>query len=82
MESFEPVARVLVLAAFALLFLWARRRGETVTMTRPMGDDASVEELLAAGRKVDAIKRHRREHGTGLREAKDAVERIARGLPD
>ena len=38
--------------------------------------DAEVEALLRAGRKLEAIKRHREAYGLGLREAKDAVEAI------
>ncbi|NNL65916.1 MAG: hypothetical protein HKP30_06725, partial [Myxococcales bacterium] len=37
--------------------------------------------LLQAGRKIDAIKAYRAEHGVGLREAKDAVDALDRGLP-
>lgn len=42
-----------------------------------------IETLLRAGRKIEAIKRHRELHGSGLKEAKEAVEQMAaeRGLP-
>jgi ribosomal protein L7/L12 len=33
------------------------------------------------GHKIDAIKVYRRLHGVGLKEAKDAVERLAATLP-
>jgi ribosomal protein L7/L12 len=36
--------------------------------------------LLAAGNKIQAIKRFREETGTGLAEAKSAVEAIERGI--
>jgi hypothetical protein len=41
----------------------------------PAGD-AELVEHLRAGRKIDAIKRHRALYGTGLKEAKDAVEAL------
>ncbi len=41
----------------------------------PEGDaDAGVDDLIAQGRLIEAIKRHRELHGTGLKESKDAVE--------
>jgi ribosomal protein L7/L12 len=41
---------------------------------------AIIKELLANGRKIEAVKLYReRVPGTGLAEAKDAVERIERG---
>ena len=39
---------------------------------------AAVESLIAAGRKIEAIKLLRQETGLGLREAKEAVEAIMR----
>jgi ribosomal protein L7/L12 len=41
----------------------------------------SVQDLLQAGRKIEAIKRYRQENGVGLKEAKDAVDRMAMGMP-
>ncbi|CAM3732786.1 ribosomal protein L7/L12 [Occultella aeris] len=37
-----------------------------------------VAELLARGKKIEAIKVYREETGVGLKEAKDAVERFER----
>jgi ribosomal protein L7/L12 len=37
--------------------------------------------LLAAGRKIDAIKVYRRLHGVDLKTAKEAVDRITAELP-
>src|SRR4051812_275945 len=45
------------------------------------GLDAQVRGLLDEGRKIEAIKVFREETGAGLREAKEAVEAIERGLP-
>ncbi len=38
-----------------------------------------IKNLLASGRKIEAIKRYREETGTGLAEAKDAVESLEAG---
>ena len=40
-----------------------------------------VRDLLAEGRKIEAIRVYREQTGTGLKEAKDAVEAIQRGVP-
>jgi ribosomal protein L7/L12 len=39
-----------------------------------------IQDLLRRGRKIDAIKVYRERTGLGLKEAKDAVEEIERGL--
>jgi ribosomal protein L7/L12 len=41
--------------------------------------EQSIRELLAAGRKIEAIKLYREQTGAGLKEAKDAVEAIEQG---
>ena len=48
----------------------------------PIGsaEAASVESLIRAGRKIEAIKRLREETGLGLKEAKEEVERRQRQL--
>jgi ribosomal protein L7/L12 len=72
---------ILVIVVVAVLAVAAlRRSGETVTMPHhgAPGATNSVEAALAAGRKIDAIKLYREEHGVGLREAKDAVEALLR----
>lgn len=43
--------------------------------------DADIESLVLEGRKIEAIKLHRKLHGTGLREAKEAVEELASRSP-
>jgi len=45
------------------------------------GTDADVERLVAAGRKIDAIKLYRKLHNADLKTAKEAVDRLA-GRPD
>ncbi|HEV2969527.1 MAG TPA: ribosomal protein L7/L12 [Pirellulales bacterium] len=54
-----------------------------------MADDANLaadlRDLLAAGRKIEAIKRYREATGVGLAEAKsvidELIEKLARGAP-
>jgi ribosomal protein L7/L12 len=41
---------------------------------QPAGAD--VEELVRRGRKIEAIRRYREQHGVGLKDAKDAVDRV------
>ena len=58
------------------------RRGERV----PPRDEATptesdIDQLITAGRKIDAIKAYRRLHGVDLKDAKDAVEERAKRLP-
>lgn len=45
--------------------------------------DSHVLQLMRAGRKIDAIKLYREQRRVGLKEAKDAVEALARehGVP-
>jgi len=66
-----------VFAALFVLFLLVRSRSEAPALPAPEPDTSSVQELLLAGRKIDAIKRYRQEHGVGLKEAKQAVEAMA-----
>jgi hypothetical protein len=57
----------------------ALERGEAMPTTTP-GDSALEREivsLMEGGKKIEAIKLYREQTGTGLKEAKDAVESIA-----
>lgn len=50
------------------------------TLPQPAGTDPEVLGLLGQGKKIAAIKRYREVTGTGLKEAKDAVDALeARG---
>ena len=40
------------------------------------GTDRDIEQFIADGRKIEAIKLYRESHGVGLKEAKEAVERL------
>lgn len=42
------------------------------------GASPAVADALARGNQIVAIKLYRQEHGVGLREAKEAIERLAR----
>jgi large subunit ribosomal protein L7/L12 len=70
------------IALFLLIVMILRSRsGETITM--PTGaqmkpPSQSVEELVRAGRKIEAIKLLREETGLGLKEAKDQVDDLFR----
>jgi len=49
----------------------------------PVARDGTILTLLREGKKIEAIKRYREQHGGGLAEAKDAVEALAakHGVP-
>jgi ribosomal protein L7/L12 len=47
----------------------------------PGADMSTVDDALRAGRTIEAIKLYREATGVGLKQAKDAVERRAAGLP-
>jgi phosphodiesterase/alkaline phosphatase D-like protein len=79
-----PVVALLLLLAFALGYALGRRRSDRAvvwTATTPPVASPDVEALVRDGRKIDAIKRYRKLHGVGLKEAKDAVEALERELP-
>ena len=50
------------------------RPAESSTPLSPSQAEEQIERLICSGRKIEAIKLHRQTHGTGLREAKDAIE--------
>ncbi|MBV6451348.1 MAG: 50S ribosomal protein L7/L12 [Anaerolineales bacterium] len=43
--------------------------------------ESKIRSLLAKGKKIDAVKIYSEEYGVGLKEAKDAVERIEATMP-
>jgi len=64
--------------AFILKLRPIRRLPENVPNNTGQGSsDNEVRRLLAAGQKIEAIKLYRETYGTGLKEAKDAVDKIA-----
>jgi hypothetical protein len=83
------MAFVITLALFffvliALAFVFNARQQRAIAKARqdgfyPMpgaGTDADVERLARAGQKIWAIKVYREIHGCGLKDAKEAVEKI------
>ena len=42
--------------------------------------EADLQQAIATGRKIDAIKAYRRLHGIDLEDSKDAIERAMAGL--
>jgi DNA-binding beta-propeller fold protein YncE len=53
--------------------------GDAPALTGKAMKLAEITSLIAKGRKIDAIKEFRETFGTGLKEAKDAVEAMERG---
>jgi ribosomal protein L7/L12 len=43
--------------------------------------ESKIRSLLSKGKKIDAVRIYRAEYGVGLKEAKDAVERIEASMP-
>lgn len=75
----------LLVVVGVIVALAGKRSVEVVTLRPPppgqptLTADASPEQLLRAGRKIEAIKRYRELTGVGLKEAKDAVEALESG---
>ena len=74
---------IVALAIVGWLVLSRLRRDDRVTMPgAPPGPENadSIEALVVAGRKIEAIKQLREESGMGLREAKEQIDTLARRL--
>jgi ribosomal protein L7/L12 len=69
----------IVFLAAVLLRLRTQRGGRTPTVPSASGNKAEVAELLARGKKIEAIKLVREQTGLGLKEAKDFVETLEAG---
>lgn len=69
------------IGAAVVFVLWSRRGERTIAprlrARHAPPTEERVDELLRAGRKIEAIKAYRLLHGVGLKEAKEAVERRA-----
>jgi hypothetical protein len=59
-----------------------RLRQEGIYPPPGRGSDGDVERLASMGRKIEAIKLYREIHGVDLKSAKEAVDELARRLPD
>jgi hypothetical protein len=65
------------IVALIVIVAWRQKGSERDASPPPTPvSDADVEGLVASGRVIDAIKLHRTLHGTDLKTAKDAVDRI------
>ena len=73
------------LAIAALFFVLVVRGSSPEVAPASAREQADLEIDLARsldeGRKIDAIKLYRRIHGVGLREAKEAIERLQAEVP-
>jgi large subunit ribosomal protein L7/L12 len=76
-------------AAVVIRVFVVRRRAEDIHPPHPREPAARLDaaherelrRLLAARQKIAAIRRYRELTGAGLKDAKDAVERLEAGLP-
>ena len=69
-------------AALLLVVLFLARGSEPAGPPTPEQRgllEAELQQALATGRKIDAIKAYRRLHGTDLAHSKEAVERAMAG---
>jgi ribosomal protein L7/L12 len=75
------IAIVITVAVVALVVVF--RSGDDRVSMPLTGQRATetIESLVADGRKIEAIKLYRQQHGVGLKEAKDAVELMERSGP-
>ena len=76
----------IIALAFAIGLLFGRlynartikkqSQGRLADVSEPVAYSDDVRGLVRAGRKIEAIKRYREETGVGLKEAKNAVDRL------
>lgn len=71
------VAAVVVLVLVAIF----RGRSNSSGIDVDTATEEDIPRLLMTGHKIDAIRVYRRLHGVDLKTAKEAVERLAAGLP-
>ena len=73
---------IIIAAAVVLLLIVLSRTGRSPhNIDLDTATEGDIPRLLMGGHKIDAIKVYRRLHDVDLREAKEAVERIAAKLP-
>lgn len=72
---------LLVAGVVLLALLLARGRSGFTDFDVRNATDQDVRSLLAAGRKIDAIKAYRYVHRVDLKAAKEVFERLATELP-
>lgn len=69
-----------VVVAFVLAVLF-RGRDRSPRIDPDLATEEDIPRLLMSGHKIDAIRVYRRLHAVDLKTAKEAVERMAEGLP-
>lgn len=74
--SIVPILVAVVLAVVVAAVLRGRARARPPRIDPTTATEHDVHRLLSAGRKIEAIKAYRELHGVGLKEAKEAVERM------
>jgi large subunit ribosomal protein L7/L12 len=82
--EFVLIGAALLIIGFVVGRVTAPRQRTTVTYEPPRSRasakapsiDAGIEASLRAGNRIEAIRRYRELNGTGLKEAKDAVEAL------
>ena len=73
---------IIVAAVVVLLFIVLSRTGRPPhNIDLDTATEGDLTRLLMGGHKIDAIKVYRRLHDVDLKTAKEAVERLAAGLP-
>jgi len=66
----------IVIAVVSGLLIISSRGSSSSSHVPENATDEDVRDLVRAGKKIEAIKCYRAIHGVGLKEAKDAVERM------
>jgi ribosomal protein L7/L12 len=77
--EFDPWMGVAAVVVAVVLVLVLRGRDTSIAPPQAGVAQATVVELMQAGRKIDAIKLYREQNHVGLKEAKEAVEALDRG---
>lgn len=72
-------ALYVVLASFLVIVIASRIFRPVEAEAEAVRGPEDIASLARSGKKIAAIKAYRQMHGVGLREAKEAVERIAAG---
>ena len=73
---------IMIAAVVVLLLIVLSRTGRSShNIDLDTATEGDIPRLLMGGHKIDAIKVYRRLHDVDLKEAKEAVERIAAKLP-
>jgi large subunit ribosomal protein L7/L12 len=78
MSTTSIIVVAVVVLVLAAIF---RGRGSSHGIDVDTATEEDIPRLLMGGHKIDAIKVYRRLHGVDLKGAKEAIERLAAGLP-